>query len=163
MTHRNKVNWIARNNFLFWEQNNSLRRIYTPDPYFHVASVYSQGFSWIFLNFNTDEQDPQCPIFSCYNASIETKLKRHSAKAFNAFNVHNHSLEFVHTSRTKGYISRGCLIMPLFCNPIQNFSPFPQRIKPNFIYHNCSGLTADPQVNGQKGKFNHKVQQLWEA
>ena len=115
MTHRNKVNWTARNNFLFWEQNNSLRRIYTPDPYFHVASVYSQGFSWIFLNFNTDEQDPQCPIFSCYNASIETKLKRYSAKAFNAFNVHNHFLDFLHMSRTKGYISRGCLIMPLFC------------------------------------------------
>ena len=121
MTHRNKVNWTARNNFLFWEQNNSLRRIHTPDRYFHVASVYSQGFSWIFLNFNTDEQDPQCPIFSCYNASIETKLKRYSAKAFNAFNVHNHSLDFLHTSRTKGYISRGCLIMPLFCNPIQKF------------------------------------------
>ena len=142
MTHRNKVNWTARNNFLFWEQNNSLRRIYTPDRYFHVASVYSQGFSWIFLNFNTDEQDPQCPIFSCYNASIEAKLKRYLAKAFNAFNVHNHSLDFLREQRNT-LCPCSAPLMSL-CNPIQNFSPFPQRIKPNFIYHNCSGLTADP-------------------
>ena len=148
MTHRNKVNWIARNNFLFWEQNNFLRRIYTPDPYFHVASVYSQGFSWIFLNFNTDEQDPQCPIFSCYNVSIEAKLKRYLVKAFNAFNVHNYSLDFLHTSRTKEYI------MPLFC-------PFDVTLKSDSKFFSLSPANKTKIYLPQLQWFNGRSLSKW--
>ena len=89
------------------------------------------------------------------------KNRKYNVKKINSENVYGDSLEFIHKSRTKGYVHNSvrsrllnCAIIPVFWKCLrvffQNISPFSKRMKPN-LFANVSTAT---EHNAQRNELS---------